>query len=127
MATFNATLRFKADVGSENTSVAYTIDKTITEGGLQKIKITGTSKGAGITIVPTATITAGTYVIVRNMNSTKTNYIYLAVGTTSDFIKLAGGSSGSGDFAIFPAAMGTDIKAWATAGTEILEYATYEV
>jgi hypothetical protein len=127
MATLNTTLRFKADVGSEKTSVVYTVDKTITEGGLQRRKITGTSKGAGITIVPTATIAAGTYVIVRNMDSSKSNYIYLSVGVTSDFIKLAGGSSGSGDFAIFPAAMGADIKAWATAGTEVLEYATYEV
>ena len=126
MATLNATLRFKADVGSENTSVIYTIDKTITEGGLQRQKITGTTKGAGTVIAPTATIAAGTYLIVRNMDSTKGNYIIISQNNV-EVIKLAGGPSGTGDFAILPLHMGHDIKAHSTAGTEILEFATYEI
>ena len=126
MASFNATLRFKADVGSENTSVIYTTDKTITEGGLQRMKITGTSKGAGTVIAPNASITSGTYLIVRNMDSTASNFIVISQNNV-EFAKLAGGASGSGDFAILPLHMGHDIIAHSTAGTEILEFATYEV
>ena len=126
MATFNTTLRWKADVGSENTAVTYTVDKTITEGGLQKLKITGTSRGAGTTIAPNATIASGTYLIARNMDSTTTNYIIISQNGV-DVIKLAGGAHGTGDFACLPLNMGHDIIAHSTAGTEILEFATYEV
>jgi len=126
MATLNTTLRWKADVGSEKTAVTYTVDKTITEGGLQKQKITGTSKGAGTVIAANATIASGTYLIVRNMDATKGNYIIISQNNV-EVIKLAGGPSGSGDFAILPLHMGHDIIAHSTAGTEILEFATYEV
>tara|TARA_Y100001963_G_scaffold155611_1_gene247255 strand:+ start:715 stop:1095 length:381 start_codon:yes stop_codon:yes gene_type:complete len=126
MATLNTTLRWRADVGSEKTAVTYTVDKTITEGGLQKQKITGTSRGAGTVIAANATIASGTYLIVRNMDATKTNYIIISQNSV-DVIKLAGGASGSGDFAILPLNMGHDVIAHSTAGTEILEFATYEV
>ena len=60
------------------------------------------------------------------MDATKTNYIIISQNSV-DVIKLAGGASGSGDFAILPLNMGHDVIAHSTAGTEILEFATYEV
>ena len=131
MATVTATLQLAStDLLSDalNTSVVANIANMDVTSGMARKKVTSTAKGtaSGQVAVYTADDFGSTYpayIYVKNTNETRTNYIYIYSDTATDdpvVFKLAGG-----EWAFLPAPSGENFKAYATAGTEILEFMTF--
>ena len=132
MATVTAALTLSSsdllsDALSTAVSVGITADIT---NGMQRKKVTSTAKGTPsgqVTLIGATTdqfATTPAYLYVKNTDTTKTNYVYVYQdGSTDDevVLKLAGG-----DWAFLPVPHDvTDLVAYATAGTEVVEFMAF--
>ena len=125
MATVTATLQLAStDLLSDalNTSVVANIANMDVTSGMARKKVTSTAKGtpSGQVSVYTADDFGSTYpayIYVKNTNETRTNYIYIYSDTAAD--------DPVGEWAFLPAPSDANFKAYATAGTEILEFMTF--
>ena len=132
MATVTAALTLSSsDLLSDSLSTAVSVGITADiTNGMQRKKVTSTAKGTAsgqVTLIGATTdqfATTPAYLYVKNTDTTKTNYVYVYQDGSNDdetVLKLAGG-----DWAFLPVPHDvTDLVAFATAGTEVVEFMAF--
>jgi len=120
MATLTATITLTSgDLTTDSLSSTTTNSLTVTEGGVQRKNITGTSAGAGHTIAANGEYATGTYVYLRNCDTTASDYLYVTM-STGDHLIIQGG-----EFAWLPWSTAADIKVHAQTTDTVLEYGIF--
>ena len=120
MAKLTAKLSISSsDLLSQSLGLASSKTLTVTEGKLEKKSITATTKGSAITLFAAADFSVGTYVYLKNTDTTATDKIMIYIGG-ADQIIMEGG-----EWAWFPWSGDVDIKAYVTTTGTILEFGIF--
>jgi len=96
MATVKATLTLTStDLTSDNLSVTNTQNMTLTQGGITRYSVTGTSAGAASTLYTANDQTGPVYLYLKNTDTTAADYVYIFTDDSDDtnFVKLGGGEA----------------------------------
>ena len=134
MATVTSSITLSSSAGQLLTNAfSYTLSESLTAthtSGLGRTIVTATAAGATATVlfdVSQWSDSVPSYMFLHNTDSTATNYIYVYIDSASDdpvVVKLGGGN-----FAFIPLngneSQTADIKAYSTAGTEVLEFMVF--
>ena len=128
MATVTTKLTISSsDLTSQALSIAVSKSITATHtSGLARAAVTSTAQGTAtgqVTLYTASDFVAGSYLYVKNTDTTATDYIYVYDDTSTGdpvILKLAGG-----DFAFLPLNADKTLRAYATTGGTILEYALF--
>ena len=127
MATLGTKMQLNVASGtltSDSINISVSKNLTVTGHLAGVIKITETSKAGTNEIIYTADdFAAIAYLYLKNTDSTATDYIYVYDDTSTGdpvWLKLAGG-----DFAFLPLNADKTLRAYATTGGTILEYALF--
>ena len=122
MATLTPTLTLvSTDTSTDALSLSVTDSLTVTTPMIDIARITLAGDAAATTILDNNATT--TYVYLKNTDTTATDYIYVYDDTSTGdpvILKLAGG-----DFAFLPLNADKTLRAYATTGGTILEYALF--
>ena len=122
MATLTPTLTLvSTDTSTDALSLSVTDSLTVTTPMIDIARITLVGDAAATTILDNNATT--TYVYLKNTDTTATDYIYVYDDTSTGdpvILKLAGG-----DFAFLPLNADKTLRAYATTGGTILEYALF--
>ena len=120
MATVTAKITLTStDLTSDNMSAEVTNSLSCTEGGLTRKNITGTGSGSAQTFAAASEYAVGSYVFVKNTDTTSTDYLIIR-SSSADHIQLAGG-----EWAWFPWNTTGDIKAYGSQADLILEFGCF--
>ena len=94
MATVTAKLTLTStDLTSDSLSVDNTMSMTLSQGGITRYAVTGTTTGAASTLYTGNDQTGPVYMYLKNTDSTSTDYVYIFTDDSDDtnFVKLGGG------------------------------------
>tara|TARA_R110000787_G_scaffold88910_4_gene188483 strand:- start:290 stop:655 length:366 start_codon:yes stop_codon:yes gene_type:complete len=120
MATLKAKLILTStDLTTDSLSSETTNSLTVTEGGVQRKDIAGTSAGAATVLAVNGEYSTGTYVYLRNCDTTAGNYLYVTF-STGDHLIIQGG-----EWAWLPWSTAADIKVHAQTANTIVEYGIF--
>ena len=120
MATVTAKITLTStDLTSDSLSAEVTNSLTCTEGGITRKNITGTGSGSAQTFAAASEYAVGSYVFVKNCDTTSTDYLIIR-SSSADHIQLAGG-----EFAWFPWVTDADLTVYASTTGTILEYGIF--
>ena len=127
MATLGTKMQLNVASGtltSDSINISVSKNLTVTGHLAGVIKITETSKAGTNELIYTADdFAAIAYLYLKNTDTTATDYIYVYDDTSTGdpvILKLAGG-----DFAFLPLNADETLRAYATTGGTILEYALF--
>lgn len=123
MPRVKASLAFStADALSYPINLSKTFTGLVDSGHAIRSKVLGVAQGTdAVTIAKANDKTDVAYVYVCNLDPVKENYIYVYTSTT-DIAKVAGG-----EFAFIPAMPSIDLKVYATAVGQMIEYGVFGV
>lgn len=96
MATVKATITLtSSDITSDALSLTHSQTMTLTQGGIMRYSVTGTSAGAASTLYTGNDQTGPVYMWIKNTDGTGTDYAYIFTDDADDtnFIKLGGGEA----------------------------------
>ena len=120
MATVTAKITLTStDLTTDSLSAEVTNSLSCTEGGLTRKNITATGSGSAQTIAAASEYAVGSYVYVKNTDSTSTDYIIIR-SSSADHIQLAGG-----EWAWFPWVTDADLQVYASTASTVLEYGIF--
>ena len=120
MATLTAKITLTStDLTTDSLSAETSNSLTVTEGGIIRKSITGTGSGSAQTIATAAEYAVGSYIYVKNTDTTATDYLIIR-SSSADHIQLAGG-----EWAWFPWVTDADITVYASTGGTVLEYGIF--
>ena len=120
MATLTAKITLvSTDLTTDSLSAETTNTLTLTEGGIIRKAITGTGSGSAQTIATASEYAVGTYIYVKNTDSTAGDYLIIR-SSSADHIQL-----NAGEWAWFPWVTDADITVYTSTGGTILEYGIF--
>ena len=94
MATVKVQIKVDStDLTSDALSLTHTQTLTLTQGGIMRYSVTGTSTGAAYTLYTGNDQSGPVYMWIKNTDTTATDYVYVYTDDSDDtnFIQLKGG------------------------------------
>jgi hypothetical protein len=123
MGTVKATITLtSSDITSDALNLTHNQTMTLTQGGIIRYAVTGTSTSAPTTLYTAGDQVAPVYLYVKNTDATATDYVYIFLDSTDkkSILKLGGGEAGW-----ITCDASSTYQCWVTTAETIIEYGVF--